>query len=46
MIVCQENLDHAQKLYKQTYNKNVKPRIYASGDKVWLNSKYIKTKQN
>ena len=24
----------------------MKPRSYVSGDKVWLNSKYIKTKQN
>ena len=24
----------------------MKPNSYASGDKVWLNNKYIKTKQN
>ena len=30
MIVCQENFYHAQKLQKQTYNKNVKPKSYAS----------------
>ena len=46
MIVCQENLHHAQKLQKRARDKNVKPRSYAPGDKVWLNSKYIKTKQN
>ena len=46
MIVCQENLHHAQKLQKRAYDKGVKSRSYASGDKVWLNSKYIKTKQN
>ena len=46
MTVCQENLQHAQKLQKQAYNKGVKPRSYAPGDKVLLNSKYIKTKRN
>ena len=44
MIVCQENLYHAQELQKRAYDKGVKPRSYTSGDKVWLNSKYIKTK--
>ena len=46
MIVCQENLHHTQKLQKQAHNKGVKPWSYASGKKVWLNSKYIKTKHN
>ena len=46
MIVCYENLHHAQKLQKQAHDKSVKPRSYAFGNKVWLNSKYIKTKQN
>ena len=46
MIVCQENLHHAQKLQKRAYDKGVKPRSYAPNDKIWLNSKYIKTKQN
>ena len=46
MFVCRENLHHAQKLQKRAYNKGVKPRSYASDDKVWLNSKYIKTKRN
>ena len=46
MIVCRENLHHAQKLQKRAHNKSVKPRSYVSNDKVWLNSKYIKTKQN
>ena len=46
MIVCRENLHHAQKLQKWAYNKGVKPRSYAHSDKIWLNSKYIKTKQN
>ena len=39
MTVCQQNLYHAQKLQKQAHNKNVKPQNYASGKKVWLNSK-------
>ena len=46
MIVCRENLHHAQELQKRAHNKGVKPRSYAPGDKVWLNSKYIKTKRN
>ena len=46
MIVCRENLHYAQELQKRAYNKGVQPRSYTPGDKVWLNSKYIKTKQN
>ena len=46
MIVCRENLHHAQEFQKRAHNKGVKPRSYAPGDKVWLNSKYIKTKRN
>ena len=46
MIVCRENLHHAQELQKRAHDKGVKPRSYAPGDKVWLNSKYIKTKRN
>ena len=46
MIVCQENLYHPQKLQKRAHNKSVKPKNYVPGDKVWLNSKYIKTKRN
>ena len=46
MTVCRENLHHAQKLQKQTYDKSVKPKSYAPSDKVWLNSKYIKIKRN
>ena len=41
-----EELHHAQELQKRAHNKGVKPRNYAPGDKVWLNSKYIKTKCN
>ena len=46
MYVCRKNLQHAQKLQKRYYDKHAKPRSYTPGDKVWLNSKYIKTKQN
>ena len=46
ITVCRENFYHAQKLQKQAHNKGVKLRSYASNDKVWLNSKYIKTKRN
>ena len=44
MIVCRENLHHPQELQKQAHNKGVKPRTYVTDKKVWLNSKYIKTK--
>ena len=46
IIVCQKNLYHAQKLQKQGHNKGNKPKSYTFDEKVWLNSKYIKTKQN
>ena len=46
MIICQKNLHHAQELQKRAYDKGVKPWSYASGEKVWLNSKYIKIKPN
>ena len=46
MIVCRENLHHAQELQKRAHDKGAKPRSYAPGKKVWLNSKYIKTKRN
>ena len=46
MTVCWENLHHAQELQKQAHDKSFKPRSYAPSDKVWLNSKYIKTKRN
>ncbi len=46
MTVCQDNLFYAQELQKQANDKGVKPRSYALSDKVWLNSKHIKTKQN
>ena len=46
MTVCQKNLHHAQELQKRVYDKGDKPKTYAPDDKIWLNSKYIKTKQN
>ena len=46
MTVYQKKPHYAQKLQKQVYNKSVKPRSYSSGDKIWLNSKFIKNKQN
>ena len=46
MTVCQQNLHHAQELQKQAHNKGVKPQSYASGNKVWLSSKHLKTKRN
>ena len=46
MAACQQNLYHAQKLQKRANNKGVKPQSYVPGQKVWLNSKYFKTKQN
>ena len=44
--VCCQNLFHAQELQKKVYKKRVKSHSYAPGKKVWLNSKYIKTKNN
>ena len=46
MDICQQNLLYAQKLQKKAYDKGMKPTNYALGEKVWLNSKYIKIKQN
>ncbi len=46
MEVCCQNLLHAQALQKRAHDKEVKSRSYAPGEKVWLNSKDIKTKKN
>ena len=46
MTVCQQNLHHAQELQKRGHDKEVKPRSYTPREKVWLSSKYFKTKQN
>ncbi len=46
MKICCQNLLHAQELQKRAHDKGVKSRSYAPGEKVCLNSKYIKTKTN
>ena len=46
MTICWENLYYTQELQKRADNKGVKSKSHAFSDKVWLNSKYIKTKQN
>ncbi len=46
MTVCKKNLQHAQEVQKWYYDKHAKPKSYFPGKKVWLNSKYIKTKRN
>ena len=46
MIICRKNLHYAQELQKQAHDKGVKSKSYAPSDKVRLNSKYLKTKQN
>ncbi len=46
MEVCYQNLLHTQELQKRAHDKEVKSCSYAPGAKVWLNSKYIKTKRN
>ncbi len=46
MKVCCQNLLHGQELQKRAYDKGVKSRSYAPGEKIWLNSKYIKIKRN
>ena len=46
MTVCQKNLHHTQELQKRANYKNIKPRSYAPSNKIWLNSKYLKTKRN
>ncbi len=39
MTMCRGNLQLAQKLQMRYHEKHAKPRSYASGEKVWLNSK-------
>ncbi len=46
MEVCCQNLLHAQELQKRAHDKRVKSHSYALDKKIWLNSKYIKTKRN
>lgn len=42
--VCYQNLFHAQERQWKAHNKGVTSGSYTSGEKIWLNSKYIKTK--
>ncbi len=44
--VCCQNFLHAQELQKRAHDKGIKSRSYAPGEKVWLNSRYIKMKRN
>ena len=44
-VYCQ-NLLHAHELQKRAHDKGVKSQSYTPSKKVWLNSKYIKTKWN
>ncbi len=46
MEVCCQNFLHVQELQKRAHDKGVKSRSYTPGEKVWLNSRYIKTKRN
>ncbi len=46
MTVCKDKLQHAQELQMRYHKKHAKPRSYVTGEKVWLNSYYIKTKRN
>ena len=46
IVVCGNNLYHAQELQKRAHNKRVKSWSYAFSNKVWLNNKFIKIKQN
>ena len=46
MISCCKNLYHIQELQKWAHNKGVQPQNYVLGEKVWLNSKFIKIKWN
>ena len=44
--ICCQNIFYVQELQKRAHDKGIKSRSYALGEKVWLNSKYIKTKRN
>ena len=44
--ICYQNLLHVLKLQNRVHDKGIKSHSYALGEKVWLNSKYIKTKKN
>ena len=44
IIAFLKNLCYAQELQKRAYNTGFKPKSYVPSEKIWLNSKYIKTK--
>ena len=46
MNVCCQNFLHIQNLQKQAHDKGVKSQTYVLNEKIWLNSKHIKTKKN
>ena len=46
MNIYRQNLLYAQDLQKQAYDNRVKPWSYTLDEKVWLKSKYIKTKRD
>ena len=46
MNIWHLNLLHVQNLQKRAYDKIVKLRSYVLGEKIWPNSKHIKTKRN
>ncbi len=46
MEICYLNQLHVQERQKRAHDKGVKSRSYAPDKKIYLNCKYIKTKQN
>ena len=46
IAIYQQNLHHVQEFQKQAHDKRVKLQSYTPGDKVWLSSKHLITKQN
>lgn len=44
--IYKTNLEYTQNFQQRYHDKYAQPRSYVSRDKVWLNSKYIKIKQN
>lgn len=46
MNVCCQNLLYTQDFWKEANDKRVKPESYALGEKIQLNSKHIKIKQD
>ena len=44
MTICSKNLYYTQKLQKHVYDKGITSKIYTLSNKIWMNSKYLKTK--